>query len=288
MGRGSAWRAAICTSRKLTPGFRTASASAGFGTASAGSDPDAVLAHLVAPSGRSCTNINGDDLKDFHIKRSRAACRHCACRLDRAWSASTLRDAAHRAGVHSARQRRTLIDLAADSRPYQIGVEVASAPSPRAGTLAGVAWLKAESPDGQERQGRRKAAACLIAGVTLVAAIVAAIVISTDRDDEVPVSHPGRQQAVFRSADGQIEAAVYWINSSARWSAVTEVVVRPAGVTADHAMVSFGCTEDDNGLDIVAVTVETDSIVARNYNGAQRMIRFDPRTLRPEATLGPC
>jgi hypothetical protein len=53
-------------------------------------------------------------------------------------------------------------------------------------------------------------------------------------------------------------------------------------------MVSFGCTEDDDGLDIVAVTVETDSIVARNYNGAQQTIRFDPRTLRPEAILGPC
>jgi hypothetical protein len=35
-------------------------------------------------------------------------------------------------------------------------------------------------------------------------------------------------------------------------------------------MASFGCTEDDDGLDIVAVTVETDSIVARNYNGAQQ------------------
>ena len=43
-------------------------------------------------------------------------------------------------------------------------------------------------------------------------------------------------------ADGRLEAAVYWINSVARWNAVTEVVLRPAGATADRDMVSFGCT----------------------------------------------
>jgi hypothetical protein len=151
-----------------------------------------------------------------------------------------------------------------------------------------VAWLSAEPSDHEERQARRKAAARVIAGLTLVAAVAAAIVVFTDRDDDVPVSHPGRQQAVFRSVDGRLDAAIYWINAFTRWNAVTEVVLRPAGATADRDMVSFGCTEDDDGLFIVAVTVEADSIVTRNYNGAEQTIRFDPRTLRPEATLGPC
>ena len=148
--------------------------------------------------------------------------------------------------------------------------------------------LSAESPDREQRRTRQKAAARLIAGATLLAAVAAAIVILTDRDEDIPAAHPGRQEAVFRSADGRIEAAVYWINPFARWTAITEVVLRPAGATADRDMVSFGCTPDDDGLAIVAVTVGTDSILARNYNGDEQTIRFDPQTLRPEATLGLC
>ena len=53
-------------------------------------------------------------------------------------------------------------------------------------------------------------------------------------------------------------------------------------------MVSFGCTEDDDGLNIVAVTVLADRIVARNSRGDERTVRFDPKTLRPESTLGAC
>src|SRR5689334_1226589 len=67
--------------------------------------------------------------------------------------------------------------------------------SPRAGTLADVAWLSGKPPDGEERRVRRKAAR-LIACLALVAVVATAIVIFTARDDEAPVSHLGTQKAV--------------------------------------------------------------------------------------------
>jgi hypothetical protein len=151
-----------------------------------------------------------------------------------------------------------------------------------------MAWLSADPPNGGDRGTRRKGAALVLAGLTLVAAAAAAGVVLTDRDQDSPAPHRGKQKAAFRSADGRIEAAVYWFAPFGRFGAVTEVVLRPAGAAATRDAVSFGCTEDDDGLSIVAVTVGPDSIVARNYNGDERTIRFDPRTLQPEATLGSC
>ncbi|MFI5910371.1 hypothetical protein [Dactylosporangium sp. NPDC051541] len=152
-----------------------------------------------------------------------------------------------------------------------------------------MAWLHADPSDRGERRVRRTGAALVVAGLTLVAAVMAAVVVLTDRDEgPPPAPHRGDQRATFRSDDGRIEAAVYRINAPGRFGPVTEVVLRPAGATLSRDMVSFGCTDDDDGLTIVAVTVRPDSIVARNYNGDERTIRFDPGTLRPEATLGSC
>jgi hypothetical protein len=154
--------------------------------------------------------------------------------------------------------------------------------------MADMAWLGEDPPDSGERGARRKGAALVLVGLTLVAAVAAVVVILTDRDQDTPVSHRGEQKATFRSADGRIEAAVYWFEPFGRFGAVTEVVLRPAGATANRDAVSFGCTADDDGLNIVAVTVLPDSIVTRNYKGDERTTRFDPRTLEPEATLGSC
>jgi hypothetical protein len=154
--------------------------------------------------------------------------------------------------------------------------------------MADMAWLNADPPDSGERGARRRGAALVVVGLALVAAVAAAVVILADRDEDAPVLHRGNQKATFRSADGRVEAAVYWLAPFGRFGAVTEVVLRPAGATASRDMVSFGCTEDDDGLNIVAVTVLPDSIVTRNYNGDERTIRFDPQTLQPEATLGSC
>ncbi|MEV6929105.1 hypothetical protein AB0M46_32080 [Dactylosporangium sp. NPDC051485] len=151
-----------------------------------------------------------------------------------------------------------------------------------------MAWLSDAPADDVPRGARRTGAALVLAGLTLVAAVVAAVVILTDRDEDAPAPHRGEQQAAFRSADGRTEAAVYWFTPIGRFAAVTEVVLLPADGTADRAGVSFGCTEDDDGLTIVAVTVLPDSIVTRNHNGDERTIHFDPRTLQPEATLGSC
>jgi hypothetical protein len=126
----------------------------------------------------------------------------------------------------------------------------------------------------------------VLAALALVTVVATALVLLTGRRHDTAVPHWGKQQATFRSADGRIEAAIYWLD---RWGGpFTEVVLRPAGATANRDMVSFGCTEDDDGLTIVAVTVRPDSVVTRNSKGEERTIRFDPRTLRPEATLGSC
>lgn len=154
--------------------------------------------------------------------------------------------------------------------------------------MAGVAWLSVAPADREERGVRRKGAVLVLAALTVVAAVAAAVVILVDRGEDDPVPHRGEQKATFRSADGRIEAAIYRFNPVGRFGPVTEVVLRPAGATASRDMVSFGCTDDDDGLSIVAVTVGADRIVTRNYNGAERTIAFDPRTLRPEATLGSC
>lgn len=131
----------------------------------------------------------------------------------------------------------------------------------------------------------RKRAALVFAGLALVAAAVP-IVVVTARDRPLP--HPGTQRATFRSADGRIEAAVYSVTKFPQFGPVSEVVLRPAGATANADMVSLGCTTDDDGMETVDVTVLPDRVVTRNYNGEERTIRFDPRTLQPESTLGTC
>lgn len=148
-----------------------------------------------------------------------------------------------------------------------------------------MAWLGTDPSDGTERELRRKGAAVIMAGLAVLAAVAVAVVLLANRGEEAAPAHRGEQRSTFASADGRIEAAVYRVS---RVGDRTEVVLRPAGTTAAGDMVSFGCTADEDGLTIVAVTVGPDHIVARNRKGDERTIHFDPGTLRPESTLGSC
>ncbi|WP_433062586.1 hypothetical protein [Dactylosporangium sp. CS-033363] len=149
--------------------------------------------------------------------------------------------------------------------------------------MVDVTWLGEAPPDDEERKTRRTGAALVVVALTVLAAVGAAVVLFTSNDEQPPEqAHRGEQRATFESADGKLEAAIY------RFDGRTEVVLRKPGATADRDMVSFGCTLEEDGLFIAAVTVRAGSLVTRNRNGDEREIPFDPRTLRPETTLGGC
>ncbi|WP_433220696.1 hypothetical protein ACQP00_18535 [Dactylosporangium sp. CS-047395] len=149
--------------------------------------------------------------------------------------------------------------------------------------MVDVTWLGEAPPDDEERKSRRTGAALVVVALTVLAAIGAAVVLFTARDEQPAVqAHRGEQRATFESADGKLEAAIYRIDG------LTEVVLRRPGATADRDMVSFGCTREEDGLFIAAVTVRAGSLVTRNGNGDEREFLFDEKTLRPETTLGRC
>jgi hypothetical protein len=59
--------------------------------------------------------------------------------------------------------------------------------------MADMAWLGEDPPDSGERGARRKGAALVLVGLTLVAAVAAVVAILTDRGQDTPVSHRGDQ-----------------------------------------------------------------------------------------------
>jgi hypothetical protein len=150
--------------------------------------------------------------------------------------------------------------------------------------------LPVEEPDGRDllrRRVRTLLAMAAVAAVAAVGLIFAVVVVLTHPSTDVEPPHPGQLKATVVSPDGRLDARIYLVTRF--FTLQTEVTLRRATGAQRGLEVSLGCTENDDGVAIDEVYfAAADTVTARDYNGTEHTITFDPITLQPETTIGPC